>query len=187
VSAGLRLAVAVATVVAVVAIAGCHGSSDTAGQPAPATVSSSAPAPVTPTGRSETADRAAVEAAYRRFWQLSRTFDQRYPPRRWRQVLAAVAVDPELGLILANAELQRRNGILLYGQVIPRPAVAPVHGGDRATVLDCEDASHAGQADARTGQRKTVGVARNPVVAVLLRGRDGAWRVSSVRFPGGRC
>jgi hypothetical protein len=118
---------------------------------------------------------------------VSRTFDQRYPPGRWRQVLGAVAVDPELGLILANAEAQRRNGIILYGQVIPRPAVQSIRGADRATVIDCGDASHAGQADARTGQRKTVGVARNPVVAVLTRGRDGIWRVSTIRFPGGSC
>jgi len=184
VGAGLRV---VAVVGVVVALAACHGSGDNPARPGPASVSAAAPRPATPTGRSEAADRAAVEAAYRRFWQVSRTFDRRYPMRRWREVLGAVAADPELSLVLANAERQRRDGIVLYGQVVPRPAVQPVRGADRATVTDCGDASHAGQADARTGQRKTVGVARNPVVAVLLRGRDGVWRVSTVRFPGGRC
>jgi len=178
----------VAAVVAatVAMLAGCHGG-DTAVRPGPASVSSSPPGSVTPTGRSEAADRAAVEAAYRRFWQVSRTFDQRYPPQRWRQVLGGVAVDPELSLILVNAERQRRDGIVLYGQVVPRPSVQPVGEADQATVIDCGDASHAGQADARSGQRKTVGVARNPVTAVLLRGRDGIWRVSTIRFRRGSC
>ena len=113
VGAGLRVA---AVVGVVVALAGRHGSGDNPARPGPASVSAAAPRPATPTGRSEGADRAAVEAAYRRFWQVSRTFDRRYPMRRWREVLGAVAADPELSLVLANAERQRRDGSSCTGR-----------------------------------------------------------------------
>ena len=117
---------------------------------------------------------------------MSRTFDRRYPRADWRRELGKVATDPALSIVLAQATTQARNGIILYGAVTPRPAVT-LQGPVRATVSDCQDASHAGQADAVTGQRRTVGVARNPVTAVLVRGRGDRWRVASIDFPAGSC
>lgn len=131
-------------------------------------------------------DRAAVEAVYRRYWQVSRTMDRDYPPRLWRRVLSEVAVDPARGIVLARAAEQTRNKVILYGTVAPRPVVI-LQGRARARVSDCQDASGAGQADARTGRRRTVGVARNPVTAVVVRGQDGRWRVASVSYLGGSC
>jgi hypothetical protein len=128
----------------------------------------------------------AVEVAYRRYWQVSRDLDQRYPRRAWRRVLAQVAADPALSLVLARTAAQTRNRTTLYGAVVPHPTVA-LHGPAAAGVRDCQDASRAGQADAVTGARRTVGVARNLVTAQLIRGGDGRWRVSSVSFPGGSC
>jgi hypothetical protein len=136
---------------------------------------------------SSTADRrAAVEAVYREFWRVGRTFDRDYPPDQWRAVLSRVAVDPLLSRALSGARLQRQNGTVLYGQVIPRPTVVSVSRGE-ARVADCQDASHAGQADAKTGKPRTVGVARSPVKASLILGDDGRWRVSDVDYLGGRC
>jgi hypothetical protein len=126
-----------------------------------------------------------VEAAYRRFWAVSWDVDKQ-PASRWRAVLASVSVDPELTRLYAGTKAQQQAAIRLYGYVSPRPTVRRV-AGDRATVFDCQDASHAGQADARTGRPKTVGVARTPVGATLLRGSDGVWRVSDVRYTGGGC
>jgi len=60
-------------------------------------------------------------------------------------------------------------------------------GSGRATVTDCQDASHAGQADARTGKPRSVGVARTWVDATLVLGGDGVWRVSEINYPGSRC
>jgi len=125
--------------------------------------------------------------AYREFWVVTDTFDQRYPEREWPRVLGRVAVDPELGLVLASTRQQRRIGIKVYGHVVPHPTVLPINGSNRVRVSDCQDASKSGQADARTGRPRTVGVPRNPVTAVLVRGTDGRWRVSSVDYPGGKC
>jgi hypothetical protein len=166
-------------------LAGCEessGAGGTASRPSTASARPSAPSGT----RSELADRAAVEAAYRRFWSVSDTFE-RSQVSAWRGLLAQVAVDPQLGLILASAREQRRNSLIIYGHVVPRPTVLPIDGADRARVTDCQDASKSGQADLKTGRPRTVGIPRNPVTAVLVRGADGRWRVSSISYPGGTC
>ena len=142
--------------------------------------------PTTTSAAVEATEAAAAETAYRQFWRVSRTFDRRYPQRSWRHVLGEVAADPALSLVLAQATAQARNRIVLYGSVVPHPAVT-LRGRARASVRDCQDASRAGQADAVTARRRTVGVARNPITAALALGADGRWRVASVDFPGGSC
>jgi hypothetical protein len=115
------------------------------------------------------------------------TFQQQ-PESQWREVLGRVAVDPQLSFAIAATKQQRRNGITVYGQAIPRaPKVTFGSGNARATVRDCADFSRTGQADARTKKPRTVGVARTPLTTVLVKGADGRWRVSQVTFLGGSC
>jgi hypothetical protein len=172
-------------VAVVILLPGCDQSAQHA-QPAPIsdTTTRSASPPSTPPPTSAN-QRLAVEAAYRKFWAVSWDVDKQ-PPSRWRPVLASVSVDPELTRLYAGTKAQQQAGIRLYGHVEPHPSVRQVTG-DSASIVDCQDASHAGQADARTGRPKTVGVARSPVEASLRRGTDGVWRVSDVRYKGGAC
>jgi hypothetical protein len=164
-------------------IAGCdHSPGRQPSTPAPST-----PAAAMSSTANDAAERAAVETAYRTYWAVSETFDQQYPESSWPSVLGRVAVDPQLSLVLANTRTQRRIGIRLYGHVVPRPVVTRVSGTGTASVQDCQDASKSGQLDARTGKPRTVGVARNPVTAVLRRGSDGQWRVASISYPAGAC
>lgn len=136
---------------------------------------------------SEAADRRAVEAVYRRFWVVEASFDADYPQPRWALVLAEVAADPVLTRLVETAAVQHRNGIRVYGQVMPHPQIPVIGGRSLITVLDCQDDSHTGQADARTGVPRSVGVARTAVVATMRRGADGRWRVSDARYTGGEC
>ena len=159
------------------------GPSASASSPRPAPTSGGSPA----AGRTEAADRLAIETAYRDFLRIGQTFDQQYPESRWKAVLGQVATEPQLSLTLISARAQKRNSIKLYGEVVPRPKVLPVAGASRATVQDCQDTSHTGQADAKTGQRRTVGIPRNPAVATLELGADTRWRVSKITYPGGSC
>jgi len=177
----------VLAVAAAITVAGCDGSTQAAG-PQPTTRSSGASPTSAAASAPSTApvdERAAVEAAYRRFWAVSWDVDKQ-PTSRWRAVLATVSVDPILTRLYAGTKAHQQAGIRLYGQVRARPTVRRVTGS-RATVGDCQDASQAGQADARTGKPETVGVARSPVEATMLRGADGRWRVSDVRYMGGSC
>lgn len=166
----------------ILVLAGC----DHAVQPPTASLTRPAPTSVD-SAATERVDRLAVEAAYRRYWTVSRTFDRQYPESQWRRVLAEVAAEPHLGLVLARTRTQHRDGIRLYGQVVPHLTVLPIGGADTAVVRDCQDASHAGQADAATGRPRTVGVPRNPVLGRLRRGSDRVWRVYSIEFPEERC
>ena len=159
--------------------------------PSPTTTPSAAARRATPTvGASPSVptstDVAQVEAVYRRYWTVGRYFDQQYRQADWRRVLSSVAADPLLSLVLAQAATQKRSGIKLYGQVVVHPTVVK-QSGEQMLVKDCQDASHAGQADASTGKPRTVGVARNPVTATVRRGSDGHWRLTALTFPGGAC
>lgn len=179
--AGLGLAAAV------VALAGCMAPADRDG-PRASGPASSGPSmrSATPTAAAGPVDeRAAVEAAYRQFWVVSWQLD-RHPKARWRQVLSAVAADPELTRVLEGTRAQQRRGITRYGQVASRPSAVTVNG-TTARVRDCQGADRSGQADARTGRRLTVGVPRSPVTGSLVRGADHRWRVSDIHYPGGRC
>ena len=145
----------------------------------------SVPATGSPSGGSAV-DPAAVESAYRAFWPVLATFQQR-PESQWSAVLGRVAVDPQLSFAIAATRQQRRTGITVYGVAVPRAPKVTLGGGRLASVRDCADFSRTGQADAVTRKPRTVGVARTPLSTSLLRGSDGRWRVSNVAFLGGRC
>lgn len=168
----------------IVVLAGCDGSASPAGPTAAGGTSTSRPSSTT-TPSTTGSEQSAVEAAYRRFWAVSWDVDKQ-APGQWRPLLATVSVNPVLTRLLAGTRAQREAGIRLYGQVVPRPSVTRLAHG-RAEVKDCQDASNAGQAEAASGKRRTVGVARTPVTASLVRRSDGLWRVSDVRYPGEKC
>lgn len=176
------IAAPVLVLVTVMGIAACHGEPDSS---PPSTI----PNTTVPT-ESQTAtpvsDRDAIEAAYTRFTSLSSDLDRQYPQEQWRQVFGEVATDPALTTVLANITAQREGGVTTYGELIPHVSDVSIDG-DQATLRDCQDGSHAGQADAATGERRTVGVEHAPVVAELVRGEDGMWRVSHVEYIGGEC
>ena len=183
-----RAGVAGVCLVGVIVLGACTGSPSetpgTAGTGAGSTTSSAVTSTPPPTTAS--ADPVAVETAYRQFLAVAVSF-VRSPESQWRTTLGRVAVDPQLSYAIAVSRMQRRNGITLYGQTSPRAPKVSFTGTQKATVRDCADFSHTGQADARTGRPRTVGVARTPLLVTLLRGGDGRWRVSQVEFPGGRC
>lgn len=174
-----------AALILVLALAACTDSSPpSAVQTGPAaarTSPSTAAPPVDPTR-----DLAAAKITYRAFWKLLAAFDQRHPESQWRTVLGRVAVEPQLSQAIAVARQQRRVGVRLYGEPRPREPRVTI-SGNRASVSDCGDFSRYGQVDAKTGNPKTVGLARNPVKATLTRVREGVWRVVEVSYPGGTC
>lgn len=157
----------------------------------PASTSTSGGGPTLPTtttipSPSASPDVPAAESAYRKFLDVDVSF-ARLPESQWRAELGRVATDPQLSFAIAVSRQQRRNGITLYGRTVPRSPKVTLGGSRKATLRDCADFSHTGQADARTGHPKTVGVARAPLEVALVKGSDQRWRVSVVKFPGGKC
>jgi len=152
-------------------------------------VSPAAPAPpvVGPAAAADgnAGDRAAVAGAYRRFWAVASTVDSQ-PRPVWRARLAAVAAEPLLSRMLSGFDAQTAAGSRQYGTVVTHPVVVRSDAA-RASIVDCQDASGSGLLDTATGLPSTVGSARTPVAATLLRGPTGGWRVSEARYLDGSC
>jgi len=129
--------------------------------------------------------RDAINEAYQNFWAVGNAVIHD-DPAKWRSELAAVAVDPQLSRMLNNLNTLQSRSLTVYGETREHVTKIDVVGAS-ATVQDCQDASGTGQADATTGEHKTVGVPRSPVSARMQRGADGMWRVAEVSFPGGTC
>ncbi|ASR36611.1 hypothetical protein BAY61_18195 [Prauserella marina] len=175
-----RLAVVSAVLVPLLG-AGCSAGSEPAATASSPNLSAPSQNAATPSDKDSGKD---IEAAYSDFWVVSLTIDDK-PEETWRDELGAVMVEPQLSITLDAVRSQAQAGITVYGDVTARIVSVEV-AGDAATVVDCQDASRTGQADAETGDRKTVGVERNPVNAELKR-VDGQWKVAQVSFPGGTC
>ena len=155
---------------------------------APPGGASSSPAPSATVGRTSPArpgDPSAVVEAYRRFWVVVLRVEA-LPQSRWPEEFARVAVDPLLTRVYDGLRAEVAAGSRQYGTVVTHPTVVDLRDG-RAAVVDCQDASRSGVADAGTGLPSTVGDPRTPVAATLVRGRDGTWRLSEARYLPGPC
>ena len=164
-------------------VAGCSGE----GAPAPTSSPTlSAPQVSSVPSTSGQDQRQAVEAAYTQFWPRSLAIPNT-PEDSWRDALAAIAVDPQLSKTLAAMHRNKQVGVKPYGDVTTRISRVDVRG-DQATVIDCQDGSRSGQADAATGERKTVGSPQIPIHARLIRdAASGQWKVAQLDYPGGQC
>jgi hypothetical protein len=156
----------------VVTAAGCNGTSKGVGIEPPPTNTTTQPATATSTPSVQD----AILAQYRAFWAKLTTISK-MPAAGRRAALTAITVDPELKSLLAGMAATDAKGQVFYGADIPRATTASISpDGNRAVVDDCQDSSHAGNADRRTGQRLTVGVARNHVVTTMSRSAN-VWKV----------
>jgi hypothetical protein len=187
-----RVAAAGVVVVAVLLTAsgcsllGSHGSKPNV-QPGPGRASPSAS--LSPSGapkssaEREAADRAAVEQAWAGYWTTYDEMDTKYPPAQWRQVISRYAVDPIVSQVVKALEADRRIGVISYGYVVPHPYwQQAIIGRSIAVMGDCMDQSHVGSKYKKTGQKRTVGVARDNIRAFFVRGGDRGWRVSQIEY-----
>jgi hypothetical protein len=163
----------------VMAIAAGCGSATTAAPSNSIRPSASA----TSTSRQDTASD--IEHVYVEFWAIGNKVIHD-DPATWSSELAAVAVDPQLTRMLSNLNTLRSRSVTVYGETREHVTKIDVEGA-AATVSDCQDASGSGQADAKTGEHRTVGVPRSPVSVRMQRGADGKWRVADVSYPKGGC
>jgi len=147
-----------------------------------AATSPSQAATIDPASR-ESADRAAIEAQWTKFWDvyigLVRASKDERP-----DLAATVAVDPTLTNLLKSAENFDAVGRDNYGFVIHRPSFLEDIGGARSAVLsDCQDQSQFGSIDVASGKTLTVGVDRDNIKADFVKSDiDDIWRVREIYF-----
>jgi len=171
----------------ILALAACSTNGPGASQPRTASTpvaTITLPSPPSPTA-SDDAAKTAVLTAYSAFWKAlpaASRLDE--GPRE--ELLGRYLMSPALGTVIRTLAAQTASRKGPYGVNLPRPEVAAIVSGT-ASVRDCQDSSHAGVEDRKTGRKLTVGVPRNPVRATLRRGDDGLWRIATIEYPGGSC
>jgi hypothetical protein len=80
-----------------------------------------------------------------------------------------------------------RKGQVFYGHDRANPTITAFSAARGVAVVDdCQNSSHSGLADRRTGATVTRGVRRNHVV-VTMHLNNGVWRVAFVSYPSTRC
>jgi len=120
----------------------------------------------------------AVVAVYRNLYPAGQRAEKTQPEER-KAILEDVATQPLLNRMLRGIAALRTTGRVTWGSPVVHASDIKIKG-DRATLHDCQDGSHSGQADDKTGKRLTHGKTGTHLVATLRKGDDGAWRVSKV-------
>ena len=170
-------AVAAAMVLAPAAACSSNGGVDTE-EP----VSAGATPTTTPAVAS---DEAAILAAYREFFARQTEISMAAKEQR-RVLLEPFTTDPALERVLRGMFAAEEIGEVGYGEPAVSPQVQSVEG-DAAIVIDCQDTRNFGRKKVGDGELTTRGVKAAKVVVTMNRGADGAWRVSKVDYPEGRC
>jgi len=147
----------------------------------PATIPTDVSAPPDPAAQ-EAADRAAIETHWKEFWNVYENII-RTPAEMRETALDGVSVDPIKSRILNAANKSASEGIDYYGSVVQHPYwVDPVDGKDFAVMRDCQDQSQYGSIEVASGNKRTVGVARDSLQAGFVRDSQGGWRVQNIQF-----
>jgi hypothetical protein len=164
----------------VAALAGCNEDGRVQVQPIAGT------SPSATAGPTPVSEQQAALVQYRRFWS-SLTAVSRMPAAQRRAALEPYTVDPELkSLVAGMAKIDAKRQVF-YGADLPRATAASISpDGLTAVIDDCQNSSTSGLAARSTGQRLTVGVARNHVVATLKKSA-GVWKVYFVSHPKTSC
>jgi len=129
---------------------GCSVSAPGAEHPAKPMRTASAQAGSPPSAAALT-PRQQVIAAYKGFLAAVRQASDTRNPRRARTFLAPYLAPAAAAELIGAFEAAWQHGEIAYGAVIPH--VLGVHiAGNRAVLHDCQDGSHAGLQNARTGR-----------------------------------
>jgi hypothetical protein len=130
----------------------------------------------------EDADRAEIEAQWRRFWDLYLN-SVKTPADKRKAALSQVAVDPILSEVLNAATDFEQQGLDYYGNVTINPYwTRPVNGQPFAIMRDCQDQSKYGSYYVATGKKRSVGVERDSLQVGFLLGNDDVWRVQQLQY-----
>jgi len=85
--------------------------------------------------------------------------------------------------MLSDAAKFVTQGLETYGSLGHRISwPQPINGGTTALIDDCQDRSQSGAIKTATGDKVTVGVARDHYQGSLVKGDDGVWRVEQVYY-----
>lgn len=166
--AGLLVPAAVAVLVALPSVSTARGTVLTVSNSPPGTASAAPSAAVA----------AQVIAAYTRYFPAL-TAAEPQSGQRAEAALATYAAQPYLGHVLVQMAWYRAHGELAWGYLTPHVTSVQIIGS-QAVVRDCQDASNAWLVSTVTGEAipGSIGSARTYLIALLVRGTGGRWRLT---------
>jgi hypothetical protein len=165
---------------AVLLVAACTGSSD--GSPPPETKTPTSSAPVTSSPTPTETDR--VLAQYASFFlALNRASRMSETPRN--QLLAEYLSGAAYSSAVATLSSQAAFGKVVYGKVVLHPDVTSINE-TTAVVTDCQDTSHSGVKDRKTGHKETKGIPRALVITNFT-AIGGSWKIVKIDYRGAKC
>jgi hypothetical protein len=135
--------------------------------------------PDTPAGH-----KAAVTAAWRRYWHVYDTLPNR-PQSSWKTEVSQVAFDPIRKELLVEMRKNAEDGLGAYGRTVLHVKSVKLKSGGTATIRDCQDDSQGGSVKVKTGRKVTVGKDHNLIRGTLTKGKDGQWRVKQIGYLSG--
>ena len=194
-NACFRGATRLAAASVVVLLAACSTNAGDSSEPTSSAVSSSlvsldspsaelrtqSPSPEA-TGRDHDEIESDVLAAWSGFWKLNAGLMRLPFASRPNEIDHVATGVTRVQLVQAVARLSAA-GQTQYGTITNHARFGSLSkSGTTATVTDCMDQSRFGAADAKTGEKRTVGVAHDNTAGTLVRGADGLWRVEAVKY-----
>ncbi len=136
----------------------------------------------TPVVRSE---ERAILAQYRKFFALQTPLINA-PAEQRPSIFTEVAVDPSYSRTLDGVAAAEAAGETFYGEIALNPVIVSVDGRT-AKLRDCQDASRTGRMNKATGTKVTVGRKGDQLLATMVRGDDGVWRMSHAQYQAEPC
>jgi len=132
---------------------------------------------------SEVAVRASVADAWFNYWRVYDDMSNKYAQAQWPALAAGIAVDPIKSQVLTALNADKIIDVVTYGVPIHHVYWPVVIGDGKVAQLgDCMDSSHYGSMFRKTGQKRTVGLAKINTMASLVKGPDGKWRLSQIAY-----
>jgi hypothetical protein len=126
-------------------------------------------------------DRAAIEAAWRKVWDLYAGIDE-IPAADRPAKVNALMLDPLSSQLINGAAADDAAGVISYGSITLHPYwYRAVDGTPYAVIGDCADFSQFGNADRATGEKKTVGIKNRNTVGYFIHADDG-WKLWNVTY-----
>ncbi len=185
-----RLAIALAVLLLALVVGGCSSGGGTVSLPPKATPTGTAASPSP--SPSPTSARQAVIAAYLAYWTAGSQAERSGNATRARAILAPYVTASYLQYMISSMRPFWRRHEVAWGrnvEHIKKVTIATSTKGTKAAiVVDCQDASHSGLANASTGKviRSTLGPKHANLYASmgLVNGR---WRVAHITFVGNSC
>jgi hypothetical protein len=137
--------------------------------------------PATHTQQASHTSASAIAQSYTRYWAVLPQAEHATGEATRRHMLAPYLAEPLLTRVLAHIDKLHAKSATTAGYIVVHIQRVQVIRS-QATILDCQDSTHAITKNVKTGRIAKKGILHDPVEALLVHGPDGRWRIGGFRI-----